>query len=137
MNENVKVRISTELKKKINAYCDQNNIENASAFIRYAITEKLTPDIEDETLVFESLKQLHDKQNSVEQKMEIFFSFFCFTVRHFLVYNAELPEQHKEAASASAVSRYNKLFKTFQNSMKNTPSMFESLLADFIGSIDV
>lgn len=132
MEERLRIRISRDLRRRMKAYCSQHRIENESAFIRHAITNQITPDVEDSTLVFESLRQLHDRLHSIEQQIDVFFAFFCFTVRHFLVYNAEIPAEHKEAAAASAMARYEKLFKAFQNTMKQTPSMFESLLADFV-----
>lgn len=132
----VGVRIEPSLKDKIKGFCMNHGIDNESEFIRLAISEKLMPEIEDTEFVFESLKQLHDKIHVIEQQQEMFFSFFCFYLRHFLIYNPELPEEHKEVAAASAMQRYQKIFTAFKSSIKDTPSMFESLLADYIEEMD-
>ncbi|HOU39423.1 MAG TPA: hypothetical protein PK786_10070 [Treponemataceae bacterium] len=124
-------RISRELDKQVEAYCLKHKIQNRSAFYRFAISQVLKPEIEDPDLVFASLKQLHDKMNSIEKQQEILFSFMSFLARYFLSYHAEIPEELKESAASSAMERYDKVFKSFQANLKNTPSMFESLLADF------
>jgi hypothetical protein len=124
-------RIPKGLEKEIDAYCARHKIESRSAFYRFAISQALKPDVEDPELVFASLKQLHDKMNSIERQQEILFSFINFWARYFLSYNAEIPAELKEAAGKSAMERHERAFKSFQESLKNTPSMFESLLADY------
>ena len=47
------------------------------------------------------------------------------------LYHPEIPENLKAAASVSAQERFERAFKTYQESLKQTPSMFESLLADY------
>ena len=124
-------RLTTDQKKEIDAYCSRHKVESRSDFFRFAIAQILKPEIEDPDLVFASLKQLHDKMNSIEKQQEILFSFMSFLARYFLSYHAEIPEELKESAASSAMERYEKVFKSFQANLKNTPSMFESLLADF------
>jgi len=124
-------RLTKELEKEIEAYCMKHKIGSRSAFYRFAIMQTIKPDVEDPDLVFSSLKQLHDKLHTVERQQEILFSFMSFLARYFLSYHAEIPSELREAAATSAVERFEKVFKKYQESLKNTPSMFESLLADY------
>lgn len=124
-------RLDKELEKEIDAYCSRNKIESRSEFYRFAISQTLKPDVEDPDLVFASLRQLHDKMHTIERQQEILFSFISFLSRYFLSYHAEIPAELKEAAGTSAMERFERVFKSYQDSLKNTPSMFESLLADY------
>jgi hypothetical protein len=124
-------RITQEVLQQIEYYCAKHGIKNKSEFYRFAISLALKPDVEDPELVFSSLKQVHDTLHTIERQQEILFSFIGFLGRYFLTYHAEIPEELKYAAGTSAIQRYEKLFTKFQESLKNSPSMFESLLADF------
>ena len=124
-------RLSREQKKEIDAYCARHRIESRSEFYRFAISQALRPEIEDPDLIFASLKHLHDTMNTVSRQQEVLFSYITFLARHFLSYHAEIPNELKEAASISAVERFERVFKSYQASLKNSPAMFESLLADF------
>lgn len=124
-------KVSEEMEKDIKAFCLIHRIDSRSEFFRFAITQAIKPDIEDPELVFSSLKQLHDKMHILERQQEILFSFIGFIAQHYLAYHSEIPEEFKQASSVSAIYRYEKMFKAYQESLKNSPSMFESLLADY------
>ena len=130
-SEASRFRLTREQEKEIESYCARHKIESKSEFYRFAISQTLKPDVEDPDLVFSSLKQLHDTLNTVARQQEILFSFTGYLARYFLSYHAEIPQELKNSAAISAMERYEKLFKSYQESLKNTPSMFESLLADF------
>lgn len=137
LNCHITTRISKKESNLIKEFCLRHHLKDRSSFIRYAITEVLTPDVEDKTLVFESLKQVHDKLHAVESQQDILFSFLCYFIRHFLIYNPEIPAEQKESAARSAAARYDKFFKSYQKSLiKDSSSMFESLLADFVEETD-
>jgi hypothetical protein len=125
------IKISENLDKEMNAYCLKHHIKNTSEFIRYAITQTLTPDIEDPVLVFESLKQLHEKLHNIESQQDILFTFLCFYVRNSFAYHSEIPDTLKQSAGESAIQRYERFFKSFKDSLKDASSTFESLLADY------
>lgn len=124
-------RINETQKKQIQAYCVENKIKNTAEFYRFAITKILNPDIEDKDLLYESLKIMHEKINDVQKQQEIIFSYTSFLARYFLSYIPEIPAEIKEAASISAIERHKKMEKSYQASLKNTPNMFEALLADY------
>ncbi len=124
-------RIDEAQNKEIDAYCARHRIESRSEFYRFAIAQALRPEIEDPDLVFASLKHLHDSMHTVSRQQEVLFSYITFLARHFLAYHAEIPQELREAASISAVERFEKVFKSYQASLKTTPAMFESLLADY------
>lgn len=126
----VTFRISTELHNRINAYCKMKNINNQSEFFRQAAVRLITPDASDELLVFESLKDIHNKMRGLETQQDLFFSFFCNYCKLFLVYNPELPEGEKEGAARQSYQRFDNIFDAFKTSLYDTPSLFESLLAD-------
>jgi hypothetical protein len=128
----LRIRAKEQQVKEIDAYCARHRVESRSEFCRFAIAQALRPDIEDPDLIFSSLRQLHDAMHTVSRQQEILFSYITFLARHFLSYHAEIPQELKEAASISAVERFERVFKSYQASLKNTPAMFESLLADFI-----
>jgi len=136
MNKQIKYhthsfKINGEMEKDIEAYCAKHRLESQSEFFRFVISQVLRPDIEDPELVFSSLQQLHNKMHTVERQQEIIFSFIGFIARYFIAHHSEIPDQLKQAASVSAVQRYEKMFKAFQQSLKESPAMFESLLADY------
>jgi metal-responsive CopG/Arc/MetJ family transcriptional regulator len=124
-------RLQDEQIKEIDAYCAKHRIESRSEFYKFAIGQALRPEIEDPDLIFSSLKHLHDTLNKVYRQQEILFSYITFLARHFLSYHAEIPQEYKESASISAVERFERVFKSYQASLKKSPAMFESLLADF------
>ena len=124
-------RLTIQQAKEIDAYCARHRVESRSEFFRFAISQALRPEIEDPDLIFASLKHLHDTMNTVSRQQEVLFSYITFLARHFLSYHAEIPNELKEAASISAVERFERVFKSYQASLKNSPAMFESLLADF------
>jgi hypothetical protein len=129
--EKVSIRIPPQLVKQIEAYCLRHGIKNKSAFIRHAITAALTPDVEDPELVFGSLKQVHEKLHTLETQQDILFNFLSFYVRNSFAYHSEIPEGLKKTAADTAIQRYDKFYRSFQDSLRNSPPMFESLLADF------
>lgn len=124
-------RLTEQQAKEIDAYCARHNVESRSEFFRYAISRTLRPEFEDPDLVFASLSQMHEKIHSIERQGDITFAYITFLFRHILSYHAEIPQEFKEAATVSAVERFDRVFKSFQNSLKQNPSMFESLLADY------
>lgn len=124
-------KLPRELELEIKSYCAKNKIENLSEFYRYAINQTVKPDVEDNELVFSSLKQLHDKIQIVIQQQEILFSYMSHLARYFLSYEPEIPNEMKISAAESATTRFDKTFESFKNSIKNSPSMFQSLLADY------
>ena len=124
-------RISRDLDKRISGYCKLKNISNESELLRRAIIKEITPDISDELLTFESLKDLHSKMQRLENELSIFFNFFCYFTKHFFVYNPELPPETMNTAAISAKKRYEEMFQEFQKSMQNSPSIFQSMLADY------
>lgn len=129
----VSFKVSREMQKDIEAYCLKHRIECKSEFIRFAVAQVLRPEIEDSDLVFSSLQQLHNKLHGVERQQDVLFSYLNYLAQHFLVYHPEIPGEYKQAAATSAIERYSKMFRAFENQLKETPSMFKSLLADFVG----
>lgn len=127
----ITLRIAHELDDRIDAYCKMKHIESRSDFFRLAAVDKITPDISDEVLVFESIKSVHEKVHTLSTQQDIFFSFFCFYFKHFFLYNAELPVDQQEAAALSAKDRYRCAMESFKKEIQSSNSMFESLLADF------
>lgn len=125
------IRISATLDNRIAVYCAMNHIENMSDFFRQAAVDKITPDVSDKALVFESLKDVHEKIHKVASQQNISFAFFCFFIKHFFLYNGELPIDQLEAAALSAKEQYKSFFEGFKKEIKTSPSLFESLLADY------
>jgi hypothetical protein len=119
------------MKNKIEAFVLQNNMENEACFIRYALNKVLVPDVEDKELVFESLSQLHEKIRLVEEQQEIIFKFLNFQHRNLLAYLPEIPQELRGSAALSAKTRHGRFFDGFQEELKKSPPLFESLLADY------
>ena len=124
-------KVSYELDKKIREYCKMQKIENLSEFFRRASIKEVTPDTSDALLTFESLKDLHNKMHRLESEMSIFFHLFCFFVKHFFVYNPEIPQEYLQDAALSAKSRYEQMLSEFKKSFADSPSIFQSMLADY------
>ena len=124
-------KVSYELDKKIREYCKMQKIENLSEFFRRASIKEVTPDTSDALLTFESLKDLHNKMHRLESEMSVFFHLFCFFVKHFVVYNPEIPQEYLQDAALSAKSRYEQMLSEFKKSFADSPSIFQSMLADY------
>lgn len=124
-------KVSYELDKKIREYCKMQKIENLSEFFRRASIKEVTPDTSDALLTFESLKDLHNKMHRLESEMSVFFHLFCFFVKHFFVYNPEIPQEYLQDAALSAKSRYEQMLSEFKKSFADSPSIFQSMLADY------
>jgi hypothetical protein len=120
------------MENAINAHCLENHIKNISDFFRYALVNTLTPDIKDKTLIFESLKQMHDKLHSIEQGQELLYKLSIAQFKNMLVYHDEIRESEKKQATVSANERFDKFMKFFSDALKEMPAMMESLLADFV-----
>ena len=124
-------KISHELDRQIREYCKLQKIENLSEFFRRASVKEVTPDTSDALLTFESLKDLHDKMHRLESEMSVFFHLFCFYVKHFFVYNPEIPESNLQGAALSAKKRYEEMLAEFKKTFADSPSIFQSMLADY------
>ena len=131
MKKRVDLRVSQELYDRIDAYCRMKKIDNLSEFFRQAAVSKITPDVSDEELVFQSLKSVHNKMHSIEMQQNLFFNFFCTYFRLFLALHGELPAEQKVPATKAAMERFNNIFMDFKKNIQQDPSMFESLLADY------
>jgi hypothetical protein len=131
LNRVKSVKISADLGNKIKAYCLENGIKSESAFIRYAIGKILTPDIKDAELTYESLRQVHEKIDRIEDQAEILMLYLSHQYRNLLAYHEEIPEEQKKAASLSANDRFEKFFTYFREALRKTPGMFEKLLANY------
>ncbi|QNL96632.1 hypothetical protein [Treponema sp. Marseille-Q4132] len=129
-------KISNELDKEIREYCKIQKIENLSEFFRRAAVKEVTPDTSDALLTFESLKDLHDKMHRLESELSVFFHLFCFYVKHFFVYNPEIPPANLQGAALSAKQRYDEMFSEFKRTFADSPSIFHSMLADYFEERD-
>lgn len=129
--ERMAFRVSIDLSNRIKGYCKMNKNISLSEFFRQAAVDKITPDTSDEVLVFESLKDVHEKIHTLSTQQNVFFSFFCFYFKHFFLYNAEIPVEQLEAGALSAKDRYRSVMESFKKELQSSHSMFESLLADF------
>ena len=124
-------KLSNELDKQIREYCKMQKIENLSEFFRRAAVKEVTPDTSDALLTFESLKDLHDKMHRLESELSVFFHLFCFYVKHFFVYNPEIPSANLQGAVLSAKQRYDEMLSEFKKTFADSPSIFHSMLADY------
>jgi hypothetical protein len=129
-------KISNELDKEIREYCKTQKIENLSEFFRRAAVKEVTPDTSDALLTFESLKDLHDKIHRLESELSVFFHLFCFYVKHFFVYNPEIPPANVQGAALSAKQRYDEMLSEFKKTFADSPSIFHSMLADYFEERD-
>lgn len=129
-------KLSNELDKQIREYCKMQKIENLSEFFRRAAVKEVTPDTSDALLTFESLKDLHDKMHRLESELSVFFHLFCFYVKHFFVYNPEIPAANLQGAALSAKQRYDEMLVEFKKTFADSPSIFHSMLADYFEERD-
>ena len=129
-------KLSNELDKQIREYCKMQKIENLSEFFRRAAVKEVTPDTSDALLTFESLKDLHDKMHRLESELSVFFHLFCFYVKHFFVYNPEIPSANLQGAVLSAKQRYDEMLSEFKKTFADSPSIFHSMLADYFEEKD-
>lgn len=130
------IRVPNELDTQIREYCKIHKIENLSEFYRRAAVKEVTPDTSDALLTFESLKDLHDKMHRLESELSVFFHLFCFYVKHFFVYNPEIPPANLQGAALSAKQRYDEMLSEFKKTFADSPSIFHSMLADYFEERD-
>lgn len=130
------IRVPHELDIRVREYCKLQKIENISEFYRRAAVKEVTPDTSDALLTFESLKDLHDKMHRLESELSVFFHLFCFYVKHFFVYNPEIPAANLQGAALSAKQRYDEMLVEFKKTFADSPSIFHSMLADYFEERD-
>ena len=130
------IRVPNELDTQIREYCKIHKIENLSEFYRRAAVKEVTPDTSDALLTFESLKDLHDKMHRLSSELSVFFHLFCFYVKHFFVYNPEIPPANVQGAALSAKQRYDEMLSEFKKTFADSPSIFHSMLADYFEERD-
>ena len=68
--------------------------------------------------------------------MSVFFHLFCFYVKHFFVYNPEIPAANLQGAALSAKQRYDEMLVEFKKTFADSPSIFQSMLADYFEERD-
>ena len=130
------IRVPNELDTRVREYCKMQKIENLSEFYRRAAVKEVTPDTSDALLTFESLKDLHDKMHRLSSELSVFFHLFCFYVKHFFVYNPEIPPANVQGAALSAKQRYDEMLSEFKKTFADSPSIFHSMLADYFEERD-
>jgi hypothetical protein len=122
---------TSRLESDMRSFCRDKGIESENELIRQAIGKYIYSDYQDETLKLQGTKQLQDKVTELHDMLEIIFSYLIKMHTNLLAYHPELDPNVKDAALASAVNRHDKLMLSFQDGLKNNPSLFECLLHSF------
>jgi len=126
--KNKLITLTKKLEKDIISYCRDKNIESESELIRQAVAKYIYSDYEDETLKLQGLKQLNEKYLELRDMLNILFGYLKIMHVNILAYHPEIDLQFAEAAYNSANMRHDKVFNSFQDSLKNEPPFFERLL---------
>jgi len=113
------------------SFCRDKGIESENELIRQAIGKYIYSDYQDETLKLQGINQLQNKVTELRDMLEIIFSYLIKTHINLLAYHPELDPTVKDSALASATNRHDKLMLSFQDGLKNNPSLFERLLHTF------
>jgi hypothetical protein len=122
---------TSRLQADMRTFCRDKGIESENELIRQAIGKYIYSDYKDETLKLQGIKQLQDNITRLRDMLEIIFSYLIKTHINLLAYLPELDPTVKDAALASAINRHEKLMLSFQDGLKNNPSLFERLLHSF------
>jgi len=122
------VTFTEQMEKDISQYCRDNKIESESELIRKAIADYIYNDYSDNSLKLQGLKALQNKTEELRDMIDILFKYTRLMHINLLGYNPELDEEFAEAAFKSAMTRHNKFFDAFQDSLKSDPPFFERLL---------
>jgi Arc/MetJ-type ribon-helix-helix transcriptional regulator len=122
------VALTADMERRIREFCREKHIESESELIRQALAKYLTADYTDETLRLQGLKDLIKKTEEIRDMVDITFRYMRFTHINLLAYNAEIDAALADPAFKSAMIRHERVFKAFQESLKNDPPFFERLL---------
>ncbi len=132
--------------KKINIRLEENNLEllkeiakqerrSLSAITREAIQIYLSNSITDKDLIYAALNDSKRKIEFMDKKLEIYFSFWHYALASIFAGLPDLSnysEQERKAITKKARKRVNNLTTAFEQSIQEQPSLFQTLLADFI-----
>jgi Arc/MetJ-type ribon-helix-helix transcriptional regulator len=123
------IALTAEMEERIREYCRDKNIESESELIRQAIVKFISPeDYSDETLKLKGIKDLTAKVDEVRDMVDLSFRYMRLMHVNLLSYNAEIDASLAGAAFSSAMTRHERFFRSFQESLKNDPPFFERLL---------
>jgi Arc/MetJ-type ribon-helix-helix transcriptional regulator len=128
----ITIRLTDEQKRLLDGYCDENNVENISEAVRQILLSRIQKDIDDKNLTLQSLSALHDRITKLYENDEVLLNLIVKLYQNLLVYQAEIPEEMKEAAVKSGVRRFKKFMEAVKKGLRENPEKFESMLADQI-----
>ena len=104
-----------------------------SDFVREACFDKINQINSTDDLTIDSLGKLLNRTKSVENQLEVMFSFMLASNKLFFGYHPEVPHEKKGELLSLALSRSDKFVKAFSDDLKDQTSSFFELFGDLIG----
>jgi hypothetical protein len=129
--KNKLVPLTKRLETDMRSFCRDKGIESENELIRQAIGKYIYTDYKDETLKLQGLTQMQNKIAELRDMIDILFRYICLMHTSILAYHPEIDPNMTDAAFSSAKNRSDKVFFTFQNSLKDDPPFLERLLHIF------
>jgi hypothetical protein len=128
----ITVRVSKQLKDKMELFLLENDVKNRSALLKRALVNLIEPYYEDKALLKDSLINVQKSLTDIKDQMRILFNYTLSMHENILAYNTEIPEDLKYAAVVSAKSRFERFFKNFaEKQHRDSPEFFERILHEY------
>lgn len=124
----LRVRIDNALKHQINSYLTANPQLSISDFVREAIQDYFTRDIEDRELTAVNVQQLVRKSEDLKDTLLLSMELHCFFIKSWLVYVRDVPRELKDAAWKAAEVRFRRFMNGFKASLKNNTNLIQKLI---------
>lgn len=105
-----------------------------SDFIREACFDKINQINSNDDLTIDSLGKLLNRTRSVENQLDVIFSFMLASNKMFFGYHPEVPYEKKGELLSLALSRSDKFVKAFSDDLKDQTSSFFELYGDLSGT---
>lgn len=131
-NNQLRVRIDKGLKHLINGYLTTNPQLSISDFVRDAIRDYLTRDIQDRELTALNVQQLIKKSENLKNMQLLTMELLSFFIKSWMAYLTDVPKGLKDAAWKAAEVRFGRFMKAFKVSLKNNTNLIQKLIMGYL-----
>jgi hypothetical protein len=127
------LRLSSELKKQIKNYAEEENINETSVIIM-ALQKFFTDDIADESLLIAKMSSVDSKINKLLTKIDLGHKFIMDFFQYNFIFFPTLPEDTKQLKIkfAAAAQGFKHFMLMLRKRLKTMPNLEETIYGDMI-----
>jgi len=125
------ITFTRKMEEDMRTFLREKNIESESELIRYAISNYIYRDYDEETLKLQGMKKIQEQITELKDMIDITFKYLIRFHISMLAYHPEIDGSLAESAYLSATSRHEKFYKALQISLRHEPPFLERLMHTF------